>query len=331
MGGLFSKKKAVWVPVNEKLAEKLETYKQWDAKTSFIGWKVCNDGTQLCKAIANTNTVSELDLSFNGLGDKEIKELAIAIKENANKNQGPKDEGKLQELGTFKKINLSNNHIHFQRDELKGGIAALTRVLMDDKVRKPGFSEFSLRELNLANNYLGPEGATEIAKVLKGNRYLMRVDLSWYEICHLPLDAFIDLAPDVHTSQEQHWQRRPGSDPREPAPFPQVGAHQHPQQHVRPAAARKPRERMGGPQEGPQKEPRPGEPRRRHPRRRHPRLDRDPPRGRQGLRRGTEAAAQLGTAGTENRFREALVAGKGLWDSEHRQGKHTSDGQVFSY
>lgn len=183
MGGVFSKKKVVWVPINDKLQDKLETYKQWDAKTSFVGWKVCNDGIPLCKTIGRTNTVSELDLSFNGLGDKEIKELAVAIKENAQHNQGPKDDGKLQELGTFKKINLSNNHIHFQRDwEMQGGICALTQVFMDNSVRKPGFSEYSLRELNLANNYLGPEGAAEIAKVLKNNRYLLRIDISWFHI-----------------------------------------------------------------------------------------------------------------------------------------------------
>ncbi len=170
----------MWVPINEKLKETLETYKQWDAKTSFVGWKVCNDGISLCKVLGKTTTVSDLDLSFNGLGDKEVKELANAIKENALHNQGPKDDGKLQELGTFKKINLSNNHIHFKRDsEMQGGICSLTQVLMDTSIRRPGFSEFSLRELNLANNYLGPEGAAEIAKVLKTNRHLMRVDLSW--------------------------------------------------------------------------------------------------------------------------------------------------------
>jgi hypothetical protein len=180
MGGAFSRKRVLWVPVNEKLEFTLEKYKQWDAKTSFIGWKVCNDGISLCKVLGKTNTVSDLDLSFNGLGDKEVKELANAIKENALRNQGPKDDGKLQELGTFKKINLSNNHIHFQRDsEMQGGICSLTQVLMDNSIRRPGFSEFSLRELNLANNYLGPEGAAEIAKVLKTNRYLMRVDISW--------------------------------------------------------------------------------------------------------------------------------------------------------
>jgi hypothetical protein len=183
MGGLFSRNKVVWVPVNEKLQEKIEQYKQWDAKVSFVGWNVCNDGIALCKTIGKTNTVAELDLSFNGLGDKEVKELALAIKENAQKNPGPKDEGKLQELGTFKKINLSNNHIHFKRDwEMQGGICALTHILMDNSVRKPGFSEYSLRELNLANNYLGPGGAAEIGKVLKQNRYLLRVDLSWYAL-----------------------------------------------------------------------------------------------------------------------------------------------------
>ena len=187
MGAAFSRKRVLWVPVNEKLQDKLETYKQWDAKTSFIGWKVCNDGISLCKVLGKTSTVSDLDLSFNGLGDKEVKELANAIKENALHNQGPKDDGKLQELGTFKKINLSNNHIHFKRDsEMHGGICSLTQILMDNSIRRPGFSEFSLRELNLANNYLGPEGATEIAKVLKTNRYLMRVDISWCARPHYP-------------------------------------------------------------------------------------------------------------------------------------------------
>jgi hypothetical protein len=180
MGTVFSRRRVVWVPVNEKLEEKIDTYKQWDAKTSFVGWKVCNDGISLCKAIGNTNTVSEIDLSFNGLGDLEIKELANAIKANASKNQGPKEDGKLQELGTLKKLNLSNNHIHFQRDaDTKGGICSLTEILTEKGIRRDGFTEFNLRELNLANNFLGPEGATAIAKVLKGNRLLMRLDISW--------------------------------------------------------------------------------------------------------------------------------------------------------
>jgi hypothetical protein len=54
MGGLFSKKAVVWVPVNEKLAEKVADAESWNAQESFKGWKAsfyhdhtCEEKTKL--------------------------------------------------------------------------------------------------------------------------------------------------------------------------------------------------------------------------------------------------------------------------------------------
>jgi hypothetical protein len=43
MGIFFSKKKVVWVPVNEKLAEKAAASEEWQAVESFKGWKVSSE------------------------------------------------------------------------------------------------------------------------------------------------------------------------------------------------------------------------------------------------------------------------------------------------
>ena len=60
---------------------------QWQARESFVGWKVCNDGSDLAKTIGACDSCSNFDLSYNGLGDKEAIALAAALKRNFERNR----------------------------------------------------------------------------------------------------------------------------------------------------------------------------------------------------------------------------------------------------
>mmetsp|Transcript_33023 Transcript_33023/g.83333 ORF Transcript_33023/g.83333 Transcript_33023/m.83333 type:complete len:242 (-) Transcript_33023:163-888(-) len=167
MGGLFSKKKVVWVPNSDKLEDLCADPDSWQAQESFRGFKMCNDATILTKAMAKCKTCGNLDLSYCGLGDREAIEVAKAIAANFNGNKTDGD----PKQGTFKKINLANNSIH------KDGIIAICEAL-----KPPQKVHFSLEEIDLSNNYAGPEGAKAVGMMMKGNRVLRKVSLRWNNI-----------------------------------------------------------------------------------------------------------------------------------------------------
>ena len=56
---------------------------------SFVGWKVQNDGKLLMNAIGKCESCSNLDLSYNGLGDNEAEALGKALKRNYSGNDKP--------------------------------------------------------------------------------------------------------------------------------------------------------------------------------------------------------------------------------------------------
>uniref|UniRef100_A0A6U4N9D1 Uncharacterized protein n=1 Tax=Hemiselmis andersenii TaxID=464988 RepID=A0A6U4N9D1_HEMAN len=167
MGGLFSKKKVVWVPDSEKLEDLCADPDSWQAQTSFRGFKMCNDAIILTKAMAKCKTCGNLDLSYCGLGDKEAIEIAKALSANFN---GNKTEGDPKQ-GTYKKINLANNSIH------REGIEAICKALTP-----PPKTLFSLEEIDFSNNYAGPEGAKAIAQMMSMNRVLRSVSVRWNNI-----------------------------------------------------------------------------------------------------------------------------------------------------
>ena len=86
---------SVWVPVNEKLEDKIRDVAQWSLAEDFSGWKVCNDGAKLAPGVKGAS-MSSINLSFNGLGDDEIAKIAPGLEGNKN----------------IAKLNLANNFIH---------------------------------------------------------------------------------------------------------------------------------------------------------------------------------------------------------------------------
>mmetsp|Transcript_12306 Transcript_12306/g.24365 ORF Transcript_12306/g.24365 Transcript_12306/m.24365 type:complete len:242 (+) Transcript_12306:260-985(+) len=167
MGGLFSKKKVVWVPESEKLEDLCSDPDLWQAQESFRGFKMCNDGMILTKAMAKCKTCGNLDLSYCGLGDKEAIEVAKAIAANFSSNKSDGD----PKQGTYKKINLSNNSIHQE------GIVAICNALSP-----PPKTLFSLEEIDFSNNYAGPVGAKAIGDMMAKNRVMRKVSVRWNNI-----------------------------------------------------------------------------------------------------------------------------------------------------
>eukprot|EP00960_Hanusia_phi_P054665 762733-Hanusia_phi.AAC.3 len=226
--GIFQSKKLVWVPQNEKLKDKCEDVcsleselwlkttshaisqaESWNAIENFVGWRIQNDGKILAtvslrleclpasswvKAMAKCDSCSVYDLSYNGLGDNEGKEIAKALKINFTKNEKPYSGVPGAKIyGTIVKLNLANNNLHAE------GIRAICEALLSSNPSEltsqqraelkhvPGIS-FSLEELGLANNAAGwrssavlafslggcsgPEGAVEVAKVIASNRII---------------------------------------------------------------------------------------------------------------------------------------------------------------
>jgi hypothetical protein len=98
MGNLLgSSKKPVWVPVNEKLEDKVRDVDQWQISEDLTGWKVCNDGIKFAPCVKGAKTAS-LNLSFNGLGDDQIAKIAPGLEGNKS----------------IAKLILANNFIHVQ-------------------------------------------------------------------------------------------------------------------------------------------------------------------------------------------------------------------------
>mmetsp|Transcript_67566 Transcript_67566/g.161288 ORF Transcript_67566/g.161288 Transcript_67566/m.161288 type:complete len:237 (-) Transcript_67566:697-1407(-) len=174
--GIFGSKSLVWVPENEKLKEKILEVGSWQAKESFIGWKICNDGSDLMKAVGACDSCSNFDFSYNGLGDKEATTLAAALKRNFERNRKPPGQGN---WGTIVKLNLSNNHIH----------ALGIKALCDSLLRGDPRERVCLEELILANNHAGPEGATAVGSVLSKNRVIKKVNLQWNNIGNAGINA----------------------------------------------------------------------------------------------------------------------------------------------
>ncbi|EKX33264.1 hypothetical protein GUITHDRAFT_120579 [Guillardia theta CCMP2712] len=161
----------------------------WNAIENFVGWRVQNDGKMLAMAMAKCESCSVYDLSYNGLGDNEGKEIAKALKINFTKNEKPYAGVPGAKIyGTIVKLNLANNNLHAE------GIRALCEALTSSNPR----ISFSLEELGLANNAAGPEGAVELAKVISSNRIIRRLNLSWNNIGTTGVLAILNALQQSH-------------------------------------------------------------------------------------------------------------------------------------
>ena len=146
----------------------------WRTSCSFVGWRVQNDGKQLMQAIGRCESCSNLDLSYNGLGDNEADAMKDALKKNYGSNKKPYPPVKNAYMfGTLVKLNLSNNNIH------ERGIALImSAVDAQGDVR----TLFCLEDINFSNNFAGPNGAESVASVMRGNRILKKINLAWNNI-----------------------------------------------------------------------------------------------------------------------------------------------------
>mmetsp|Transcript_50132 Transcript_50132/g.102218 ORF Transcript_50132/g.102218 Transcript_50132/m.102218 type:complete len:239 (+) Transcript_50132:51-767(+) len=168
--GIFGSKFEVWIPENEKLKEKIEDPAQWDAKESFVGWKVCNDGKLLAQGMAAADGCGSFDFSFNGLGDNEAIAIAKTLTNLLKFRHAAKEPGGIS--GKITKLNLANNFIH------AAGVKAIADALVPEDPR----TTYSLEELDLQNNAAGAEGAMALGEMMKKNRVLRKLNLAWNNI-----------------------------------------------------------------------------------------------------------------------------------------------------
>ena len=177
MGGLFSKKRTYWVPANKQLQNKVSldpvAYKE---REDFTGWQIQNDPTlqKLTQKFILCETLLELNLSFNGLGDDECAYLGQLI----------------QQSKSLKRLILINNFIHAE------GAQKLANGL-----NPTGGQDPILQELNLRNNDCGPEGAIALANKLSTNMNLRKLNLYWNNIRNKGLEAICaNLRPGLGVS-----------------------------------------------------------------------------------------------------------------------------------
>jgi len=181
MGMLWSKKKVMWVPDNEKLKDKCVNPEQWDAQESFTGWKVCNDGCKIAKAMEKAKGCGNLDLSYCGLGDREAKAIAEALKSNFRSQKTGETKG------SYKSLNLANNSIHAE------GMKAIAEVLTPEPK-----THYSLEKLDLSNNCAGADGADAISRMMGKNRTLRAISLRWNNIGNLGVIAICSNVKGQH-------------------------------------------------------------------------------------------------------------------------------------
>ncbi len=168
MGSIFSKRRTHWVPVNRDLVHKKETVStDWSDKMDFSSMHIQND-PMAKEMILNFNmceTLIEVNLSFNGLGDAECIPIAKSIINSR----------------TMRRLFLFNNHIHAK------GAQALAFALMPNA----GQGDPTLEELSLRNNSVGAEGAQSLALVFSCNKRLKKMDLYWNNIRNIGLEAIL--------------------------------------------------------------------------------------------------------------------------------------------
>ena len=172
----------------------------------MTGWQIQNNlNDRVTSQMIESKGTVEVDLSFNGLGDDEAKELARVIKQSK----------------TIKRLILANNHIH--QDGAKAiaeGVRSLPCVHVASKsscacslyslllalparldgivpgaalTPETGKDDPPLEVLVLRNNSIGDEGATALAQVLTCNKTLKKVDLYWNNIGNTGLIALVDV------------------------------------------------------------------------------------------------------------------------------------------
>ncbi len=165
MGNLFARRKTHWVPVNRVIAHRIETVADWTDKMDFSSMQIQNDpmAKEMIMKFSMCETLIEVNLSFNGLGDAECIPIAKAIRESR----------------TMRRLYHFNNNIHAK------GAQALAFALMQGA----GQGDPSLEELSLRNNIVGAEGAQGLALVFSCNKRLKKMDLHWNNIRNVGLHA----------------------------------------------------------------------------------------------------------------------------------------------
>jgi hypothetical protein len=109
-------------------------------------------------------TLIEVNLSFNGLGDAECIPIAKAIRDSR----------------TMRRLYLFNNNIHAK------GAQALAFALMPSST---GQGDPTLEELSLRNNSVGADGTQGLALVFSCNKRLKKMDLYRNNIRNVGLHA----------------------------------------------------------------------------------------------------------------------------------------------
>jgi hypothetical protein len=134
---------------------------------------VQNDGKQLMQAVGQCESCSNYDFSYNGLGDNEAEALGKAIQQICRSKKPYPPVKNAFIYGTLVKLNVSNNNIHAK------GIAAIMKAVDSEGDMT---KLFSLEDLNLSNNFAGPDGAASVGNCMKGNRILKKINLAWNNI-----------------------------------------------------------------------------------------------------------------------------------------------------
>jgi len=153
----LGKSKQCWVPVNEKLAEKVSEVETWDKEEDLTGWLACNDAGKL-GCIASCQSTGRLNLAFNGIGDREAEAFAKGLKSNTCINT----------------LVLANNNIH------SVGASQIFKAMMPGNNRKEvNGGGTKVEELDFRNNFMGNDSATDLASLLGANRVLVRYNISF--------------------------------------------------------------------------------------------------------------------------------------------------------
>lgn len=128
--------------------------------------------------------ITNLDLSWNGLDNKYVIELAKMLKiknfiTKLNLSWNNIDDitcGILAEIENITDLNLSNNSI-----EVDGAVALANMIKKSN----------TLTSLNLWNNTIGTEGAKALEEGMKENNFIIRLDLTKTGVGQVPLDKML--------------------------------------------------------------------------------------------------------------------------------------------
>ena len=146
-------------------------------------WDVTNIG----KTLANNQTLKELDLSKNKLGDEDAVEIAAGLAHNIS----------------LETLDLSRNHIVKEGwnaifDALKSNTSIRKLNLLENNlwnainIGQALANNQTLKELDLSHNKLGDEDAADIAAGLAHNISLKTLNLSWNKIEKVGYIALFD-------------------------------------------------------------------------------------------------------------------------------------------